>query len=115
MMGAFEEEVMRAFEEEAIATAAMKHALSREETLVTELGSRIGYGRVMQLCEIIWNRMVPGGALSVGPCMSQLVICPHFEKDINGHCNWCCGSGRVTERVLQAQNEDYDRRNGVKP
>ena len=75
-----------------------------EENAVRQLGDLIGYGRVMQLCVQIWNHKTPGGAHSVGPCTSQLVPCPHPEdgRDANGHCDWCCGSGRITRKVATA-------------
>lgn len=77
-----------------------------EERDVRELGDRIGYGRMMQLAEQIWRTLPYGdkGAHSVGPCVGLLVKCPHPKngRDKNGHCEWCCGSGRVTERVLAA-------------
>lgn len=77
----------------------------QETTQVRELGDRIGYGRMMQLAEQIWNGQVPGGAHSVGPCVALLVKCPHPDGGSAGECDWCCGSGRVTKRVLQAQNQ----------
>jgi hypothetical protein len=76
----------------------------REEMAVRQLGDAIGYGRVMQLAEQIWDGKQPGAALSVGTATSMLVPCPHPEsgRDANGHCDWCCGSGRITHKVLQA-------------
>jgi hypothetical protein len=75
-----------------------------EENAVRQIGELIGYGRTMQLCEEIWNRKQPGGAHSVGPCVASLVPCPHPDngRDENGHCDWCCGSGRITRKVLFA-------------
>lgn len=79
----------------------------REEAAVLALGKAFGYGRVMQLCEQLWSEMplVPkGGALSVGPCVGMLVTCPCPEKarGETEHCDWCCGTRRVTKRVFQA-------------
>ncbi len=81
-----------------------------EEAIVRDVGERFGYGRTMQLCEHLWSRKLAaagmsGGEHSVGPCVALLVACPHLERDENDHCNWCCGSGRVTQRVLKAQIE----------
>jgi len=75
-----------------------------EARRVRELGEAIGYGRMMQLAERIWNSKMPGAAHSVGPCVAELVPCPHPKsgRDRNGHCDWCCGSGRVTKKVLAA-------------
>jgi hypothetical protein len=83
---------------------AAARARERERVLVEELGQQIGYGRLMQLAERIWDWKQPGAAHSVGPCTSMLVPCPHpkSDQDANGHCPWCCGSGRVTRRVLHA-------------
>ena len=77
-----------------------------EENMVREMGNLIGFGYTMQLCEKIWNKMIPGGALSVGPCVYFLVPCPHPEGDHRlAGCEWCCGSGRVTKRVREAMPE----------
>ena len=77
---------------------------AEEENAVRQLGEVIGYGRIMQLCVSIWNYKQPGGALTIGPCISQMVPCPHPDsgRDMNGHCDWCCGSGLVTRKVLTA-------------
>lgn len=80
---------------------------SEEENAVRELGDLIGYGRMMQLAEQIWEKKMPGAAHSTGPCTSMLVPCPHLERDENLHCKWCCGSGRVTKRVLEAQMKPF--------
>ncbi len=84
---------------------------------VRELGDRIGYGNMMQLAERIWDQKLlddglpEGGAHSVGCCTTFLVACPapqhkeDFEPYGDGsdrHCDWCCGSGRVTQRVALA-------------
>ena len=34
---------------------------------VAALGERIGFGRIMQLCEELWRKRDPVGALTVGP------------------------------------------------
>lgn len=81
----------------------MGHQEQEEEGAVRLLGERIGYGRIMQLCEQIWNEKQPGGAHSVGPCVALLVKCDHPDSDRAGHCDWCCGAGRITERVFRAQ------------
>lgn len=88
-----------------------------EDHNVTALGHRIGFGRVMQAAEAAWSRVamdiaVPGSEHTVGPCAVFMVKCPHLEKkpakhwfDASGHCDWCCGAGRVTRRVAQAMRE----------
>lgn len=85
-----------------------RRADAAERPLVTALGDSIGYGRLMQLAEKIWDEKTPGAAHSVGPCTLMLVPCPHLEngRDKNVHCDWCCGTGRVTERVLQAIEQE---------
>ncbi len=81
--------------------------LVTEEEVISNLGDSIGYGRVMQLCEKLWgdkleeNGLPRGGACSTGACVSQLVPCKHEVKDDNGHCEICCGSGRVTKWVSE--------------
>jgi hypothetical protein len=88
--------------------AAQKPIHDAEEAAVRKLGDAIGYGRMMQLAERIWNEKQPGGAHSTGPCVFFLVPCPHLTTkniawlDENGHCDWCCGAGRVTKRVAAA-------------
>lgn len=84
-----------------------------EENAVRQLGNLIGYGRMMQLAEQEWRKMlkkewgIEGGEHTTGPCAALMVKCPHPEngKDENGHCDWCCGSGRVTKKVLAAMME----------
>lgn len=81
-----------------------------EKTRVKSLGDDIGYGRLMQLAEEIWDEFRPGigEAHSVGCCTCFLVKCPHPEiNDDNIHCDWCCGSGRVTKRVAQELEEKF--------
>ena len=81
---------------------------------VGDLGRAIGYGRVMQLCERLWrDRLIAeglpgGGEYTTGPCAAFMVRCQCIEEaepelDSNGHCDWCCGAQRVTEKVRQAQ------------
>lgn len=86
----------------------------QEEELVREVGRSIGYGRTMQLCEQLWredlvaiHNLPPGGELTVYACAAFMVPCPCPEngRDVNGHCDWCCGSKRVTQRVLKAIKE----------
>jgi plasmid stability protein len=84
----------------------------QEERAAQLLGERIGYGRMMQLGEKLWREKLAthtigdlrGGEFSVGPCVAMLVPCPCPEKTAGKteHCDWCCGSGRVTKRVLAA-------------
>jgi hypothetical protein len=75
-----------------------------EENAVRQLSEAIGYGRVMQLAEKIWTCEDSIGALTVGTATVFLVPCPHPKSGQNasGHCEWCCGSGRVTKKVLRA-------------
>lgn len=81
--------------------------MTEEEHAVRCLGDKYGYGRVMQLCERLWgdkleeNGLPRGGAHSTGACISQLVPCKHEVQDDNGHCEICCGSGRVTKWVSE--------------
>lgn len=92
-----------------------------EESAVRELGDRIGYGRLMQAAEDIWRKIAiqegtPGSEHTRGPCAAFVVRCPHLDDghqgwlDKNGHCDWCCGAGRVTKRVAAAMREDKEQR-----
>jgi hypothetical protein len=71
---------------------------------VRDLCERIGYGRVMQLAEALWGAKArdegnPGLEHTTGPCAVMMVPCRHPVRDANGHCEVCCGSGRVTKWV----------------
>lgn len=79
-----------------------------EKIIVKEMGDFMGYGRVMQLCEEIWheNEIAAGrghasGAFVHGPCRASMVPCPHPILDDNGHCDICCGAGRITKGVAK--------------
>lgn len=80
-----------------------------EESAVRQLGDLIGYGRMMQIAEQVWRKKLradglQGGEYTIGPCAAMMVPCPHPEdgRDANGHCNWCCGSDRITRKVRDA-------------
>ncbi len=84
--------------------AAMR---SDEEDMARTLGNRIGYGRMMQLGEQLWREMLAktgleGGEHSTGCAVTFLVPCDCAQAH---KCDWCCGAGRVTKRVSQAQRE----------
>jgi len=79
--------------------------MATEVDAVRALGEAIGYSRMMQLAEHIWDAKTPGAAHSVGPCVAFLVPCPHpglRDQQLGSRCDWCGGSGRVTRRVLEA-------------
>jgi hypothetical protein len=87
-----------------------------EEDAVRALCEQLGYGRVMQLAEQTWREKsiaenFKGSEHTVGPCAAFMVRCPHHDDDFpgwldaNGHCDWCCGAGRVTQRVAKAMME----------
>ncbi len=86
------------------------HAQRVEESAVRRLGEAIGYGNVMQLAGQLWGEALvlrghpPGGQFALGPCVAFMVACPCPDdgRDANGHCEWCCGSRQVTERVRAA-------------
>lgn len=84
------------------------------EERVAALGDDIGYGCMMQLCEKLWNEkefadgVTAGGAAhAVYCCGVFLVACPSraHPTSCGVTCDWCCGAGRVTERVAQAIRE----------
>lgn len=71
---------------------------------VLALGESVGFGQLMRLAEEIWGereiaRGTPGGQHTVGPCAALLVPCICQDRRDSFHCDWCCGSGRVTKRV----------------
>ncbi len=75
-----------------------------QEDLVRQLGDQVGYGFVMHMCEKIWEEKSPGAAKSVGCCTLFLVPCPGCKLAADRgdrHCDWCCGSHRVTEKVAK--------------
>ncbi len=82
-------------------------AAKSDEDLVRALCDRIGYGRAMQLAEMLWrdrlftDGLPVGGELTVGACAAMLVPCVCAREDRH-HCAWCCGTGRVTQRVREA-------------
>ncbi len=93
----------------------IEHQRSRgvpELAIVRAVGLALGFGRLMQFAEQAWRGLAiqrghPGTEFTVGPCASALVPCPHPAGglDANGHCDWCCGDGRVTARVRRAIEE----------
>lgn len=92
---------------------------SKEKAIVRELGDRMGYGRIMQLCEEIWREKafaqgIGGNEHTIGPCGFFMVPCPHPIKDESGHCDICCGSGRVTKGVLAAVQENERLREAIR-
>jgi hypothetical protein len=81
-----------------------------EHSVVAELAELIGYARLLGLVQASWRASahlhgVPGSEGTVGPCAAFLVPCPCTTelgaamRDNTGHCEWCCGTRRVTERV----------------
>lgn len=83
------------------------------ETFETEsvrtLGEQIGYGRVMHLCEKLWGEYLkdqglPNREFSVGCRAELLVPCPGLAHKRDAHCDWCCDSGRVTQKVAWAMS-----------
>lgn len=88
-------------------TDEMTKLRERERRKVKALGEQIGFGNMMHLASAIWDEIQPGGAFAYGPCTGSTVPCDHQGKP--GHkCDWCCGSGWVTERVAEAMEDDPD-------
>lgn len=83
--------------------------IADEETMVSAICEAIGYGRTMQLAEQLWRNKLKadgleGGEHTTGPCAAFVVPCPHPKEaeDANGHCDLCCGAGRVTKLALRS-------------
>jgi hypothetical protein len=76
---------------------------------VQALGSKIGYGRIMQLCTPLWHSALrasgfpTGGELTVGPAQSAMVPCLCRAKSFfKENCDWCAGTRQLTKRVFAA-------------
>ncbi len=75
-----------------------------------------GYGWVMHEAERLWGKKIrsnpalygpAGGEHTCGPCAVFMVPCGCREStDESYPCDWCCGAGRVTERVREAQRAE---------
>lgn len=102
----------------AAVMAAQAPRLAAEEIEVERLGRAIGFGRLMQAAESVWRRVAidngtPGSEHTTGPCASMMEPCPCRVDDpakdewfAGGHCDWCCGAGRVTNRVARAMRAE---------
>lgn len=89
---------------EQILTLKMRAA--SEEAEVEYLGDRIGYGRLMQAAATVWLRKDPRGACIKGTARALTVPCVCVVSGQSpGNCDWCCGVGLVTERVMRAIKE----------
>ena len=80
--------------------ADWENALEEEEVRV--LCEKLGYGRVLQLTSLAWQKKGRGGNQSgigmvIGPHVGTTTKCWHPGQDT--HCDWCCGCGWVTEKV----------------
>ena len=81
--------------------------IERERAEVFQVCEEHGYGRVMQLAEQLWREKVTaegfaGSEHTTGPCAVFMVPCPAGEHARAVPCDWCCGAGRVTNRVAEA-------------
>lgn len=85
-----------------------------DDAAVRALGERIGYGNLMHITERMWRESLEpvglaGGEFAVGPCVRALVPCEcTFQTGRLDLCDWCCGTGRITQRVSDAQNEWHE-------
>ncbi len=93
--------------------------MTRAERVVVEAALALGggvpaFGELMRQAEAGWRLWLagqghpPGGEFAVGPCAGMLVSCQcateaEPQLDENGHCEWCCGTRRVTQKVREAQ------------
>ena len=82
----------------------------QESALIHQIGSQIGYGRIMQLAQQEWRKslqnqgMPLGGEFAYGPCVAGTVECGCRTAD-RVSCHWCNGSGWLTPRVKQLQDQ----------
>lgn len=75
-----------------------------ERAAVSELGERIGLGRVLQVALDLCAEANPANAPMLGPGVDALVPCPQCADglDEGETCEWCCGVQRVTHRIAKA-------------
>lgn len=70
--------------------------------------TQMGYGRIMQLAQRHWREslikqgMPPGGEFQYGPCVAMTVPCGCERQS---KCDWCCGSGWLTEKVKAVKDQ----------
>lgn len=84
-----------------------------EKCEVINLGTRLGFGRLMQLATICWREVLEkqdleGGEFVSGPCESMTVKCicrTTSNRQMYTSCDWCCGCGWVTKKVRQLQDQ----------
>jgi hypothetical protein len=93
-----------------LAIGSVRH---REREDIRQLCDRIGYGNVMHTASELWAEKArregfDGSNHLVGTCATFAVTCPHHDDDFpgwrdeNGHCDWCCGCGWATKKVVDA-------------
>lgn len=78
-----------------------------ETRAVRELGTAIGFGRLMQLAQQEWRRIVApdgfqGSEHSIGPCVIMTYVCGCRLND-KVSCDWCKGAGWLTKKVRELQ------------
>jgi hypothetical protein len=61
---------------------------------------------LMQMAESVWREKLKangleGGEHTTGPCSFFMVKCDHPIVDAQGHCELCCGAGRITKGVRE--------------
>lgn len=91
--------------------AALAGWMEAEKEIVKNIGEKIGYGRMMQLAQELWREKLEkeqpslvGGEFAYGPCVSMTVPCECERTEENPHCDWCCGSGWLTEKVKKIKD-----------
>ena len=86
--------------------------MSTEDTemkLVEVLGAQIGFGNMMSLATEAWRQSLlakgypVGGEFVVGPCRAMVVSCHDCQRH---ECDWCCGSGWLTEHVNELKRKE---------
>lgn len=86
--------------------AAMQRRDAMEKEQVRVLGEQIGYGRMMQLAQLLWHEKLHqsgepvGGEHVVGPCAALTVPC-----GCSCSCDWCEGAGWITKKVAEVRRQ----------
>jgi len=79
----------------------IKELQSLADAVVLNVCKSVGYEYVMRLVARVWLTETGKSALTIGPAEIDLMDCSGNHID-GARCEWCCGTGGVTERVFEA-------------